>query len=34
MQSSMDVRTGKLPLRYDPARVHYFDPETGARLAQ
>jgi sn-glycerol 3-phosphate transport system ATP-binding protein len=34
MQSSMDVRTGKLPLRYDPARAHYFDPETGTRLAQ
>jgi len=34
MHSSMDTRAGKLPLRYDPARVHYFDPETGARLAQ
>jgi len=33
MPSSMDVRAGKLALRYDPARVHYFDPETGARLA-
>src|SRR4051812_7349977 len=34
MAAAMDARTGKLPLRYDPARVHYFDPETGARLAQ
>jgi ABC-type sugar transport system ATPase subunit len=32
MQSSMDVRAGKLPLRYDPAQVHYYDPATGARI--
>jgi sn-glycerol 3-phosphate transport system ATP-binding protein len=32
MHSSMDARVGKLPLRYDPARVHYFDPATGARI--
>ena len=23
---------GKLPLRYDPANVHYFDPQSGARI--
>jgi sn-glycerol 3-phosphate transport system ATP-binding protein len=34
MAATMDARAGKLPLRYDPARLHYFDPETGARLAQ
>jgi sn-glycerol 3-phosphate transport system ATP-binding protein len=33
MAATMDARTGKLPLRYDPARVHYFDPETGTRFA-
>jgi sn-glycerol 3-phosphate transport system ATP-binding protein len=32
MAATMDARTGKLPLRYDPARAHYFDPETGTRL--
>ena len=26
------ARPGKLPLRYDPAQVHYFDAGTGARL--
>jgi sn-glycerol 3-phosphate transport system ATP-binding protein len=33
MAATMDARTGKLPLRYDPARAHYFDPETGERFA-
>jgi sn-glycerol 3-phosphate transport system ATP-binding protein len=33
MAATMDARTGKLPLRYDPARAHYFDPETGTRFA-
>jgi sn-glycerol 3-phosphate transport system ATP-binding protein len=32
LHSSMEARVGKLPLRYDPARVHYFDPASGARL--
>jgi sn-glycerol 3-phosphate transport system ATP-binding protein len=32
LHSSMAARVGKLPLRYDPARVHYFDPESGARI--
>ncbi len=32
MHSSMDARAGKLPLRYDPSRVHYFDPESGKRI--
>jgi sn-glycerol 3-phosphate transport system ATP-binding protein len=33
LHSSVSGKTGKLPLRYDPAQVHYFDPESGARLA-
>ena len=32
LQASVDVRTGKLPLRYDPARAHYFDAVTGVRI--
>ena len=32
LHSSVDARAGKLPLRYDPAHAHYFDPGTGARL--
>jgi len=32
LHSSVDARTGKLPLRYDPAQVHWFDPATGRRL--
>jgi ABC-type sugar transport system ATPase subunit len=32
LHSSFEARTGKLPLRYDPAQVHYFDAGTGARL--
>jgi sn-glycerol 3-phosphate transport system ATP-binding protein len=32
LPSSSKVGLGKLPLRYDPAQVHYFDPETGKRL--
>jgi sn-glycerol 3-phosphate transport system ATP-binding protein len=34
LHSSAIGAVGKLPLRYDPALVHYFDPESGARLAQ
>jgi sn-glycerol 3-phosphate transport system ATP-binding protein len=34
LHSSMNARVGKLPLRYDPAQAHYFDPESGKRLAQ
>jgi sn-glycerol 3-phosphate transport system ATP-binding protein len=30
--AAVDARAGKLPLRYDPALVHYFDAGTGARL--
>ena len=33
LHSSMNALVGKLPLRYDPAQVHYFDPESGKRLA-
>jgi sn-glycerol 3-phosphate transport system ATP-binding protein len=29
---SAEARAGKLPLRYLPAHVHYFDPTSGARL--
>ena len=32
LHSSVEARTGKLPLRYDPAHAHYFDAGTGARL--
>src|SRR3954464_10477355 len=32
LHSSLQTGIGKLPLRYDPARAHYFDPETGKRL--
>jgi sn-glycerol 3-phosphate transport system ATP-binding protein len=32
LHASMEARTGKLPLCYDPAHVHYFDAESGARL--
>jgi sn-glycerol 3-phosphate transport system ATP-binding protein len=32
LHSSVDARTGKLPLRYDPAQVHWFDPQSGQRL--
>jgi sn-glycerol 3-phosphate transport system ATP-binding protein len=32
LHSSMDARTGRLPLRYRPEHVHYFDAQTGARL--
>src|SRR5688500_7033559 len=32
LHSSIDARAGKLPLRYRPEHVHYFDAHTGARL--
>jgi sn-glycerol 3-phosphate transport system ATP-binding protein len=32
LHSSVEARTGKLALRYDPSHVHYFDAGTGARL--
>jgi sn-glycerol 3-phosphate transport system ATP-binding protein len=32
LHSSVDARTGKLPLRYDPAQVHWFDPGSGRRI--
>jgi sn-glycerol 3-phosphate transport system ATP-binding protein len=32
MHSAFDSRAGKLPLRYLPEHVHYFDAESGARL--
>jgi sn-glycerol 3-phosphate transport system ATP-binding protein len=34
LHSSMNAVAGRLPLRYDPAQAHYFDPESGKRLAQ
>jgi sn-glycerol 3-phosphate transport system ATP-binding protein len=30
--AALDARAGRLPLRYDPAQVHYFDAGTGSRL--
>jgi sn-glycerol 3-phosphate transport system ATP-binding protein len=32
LQGSALAKLGKLPLRYDPARVHYFDSESGKRI--
>jgi sn-glycerol 3-phosphate transport system ATP-binding protein len=32
LHSSVQAGIGRLPLRYDPAQGHYFDPETGKRL--
>jgi len=32
VHASAAPQPGKLPLRYDPANVHYFDAETGMRL--
>jgi sn-glycerol 3-phosphate transport system ATP-binding protein len=32
LNASFDARAGKLPLRYEPTQVHYFDAETGVRL--
>ena len=32
LHASVDARTGKLPLRYDPAQVHWFDPASGRRI--
>ena len=32
LHQSVDARTGHLPVRYDPARAHYFDSATGSRI--
>jgi sn-glycerol 3-phosphate transport system ATP-binding protein len=32
LHQSMTAQTGKLPVRYDPAQVHYFDPQSGKRI--
>ncbi|MDF2467463.1 MAG: glycerol-3-phosphate transporter ATP-binding subunit [Ramlibacter sp.] len=32
LHSSVDARTGRLPVRFDPARGHAFDPASGARI--
>ncbi len=32
LPATADVRAGKLALRYDPANVHWYDPESGKRL--
>ena len=32
LHASMDARVGRLPLRYDPDKAHYFDPQSGARI--
>jgi sn-glycerol 3-phosphate transport system ATP-binding protein len=32
LHASMDAKPGRLALRYDPAKAHYFDPQTGARI--
>ncbi|TAK49246.1 MAG: sn-glycerol-3-phosphate import ATP-binding protein UgpC [Betaproteobacteria bacterium] len=33
LHQSVDARTGHLPVRYDPAQAHYFDPQSGLRIA-
>jgi len=33
LHESVDARTGRLSVRYDPAKVHYFDPQSGQRIA-
>jgi sn-glycerol 3-phosphate transport system ATP-binding protein len=32
LHSSVGAQTGRLPLRYDPAAAHYFDPASGRRI--
>jgi sn-glycerol 3-phosphate transport system ATP-binding protein len=32
LHASLEARAGKLPLRFDPAQAHYFDPASGARI--
>jgi sn-glycerol 3-phosphate transport system ATP-binding protein len=32
LHQSVDARTGHLPVRYDVAQAHYFDPATGLRI--
>ena len=32
LHASLDARAGRLPLRYDPAHAHYFDPTSGRRI--
>jgi len=32
LAASAGARTGRLPLRFDPAQVHYFDPASGSRI--
>jgi hypothetical protein len=32
LHSSVDARAGKLPVRFDPALGHIFDPGSGARI--
>ncbi|MDX1376787.1 MAG: sn-glycerol-3-phosphate ABC transporter ATP-binding protein UgpC, partial [Burkholderiales bacterium] len=33
LHASLDARTGRLPLTYEPAQAHWFDPASGQRLA-
>jgi len=33
LHASLDARTGRLPLSYDPAQAHWFDAASGNRLA-
>ena len=32
LHASLDARTGRLPLRYDPAQGHWFDADSGQRI--
>jgi sn-glycerol 3-phosphate transport system ATP-binding protein len=33
LHASLAAKTGRLPLRYDPVNVHWFDPASGRRIA-
>ena len=33
LHQSVDARTGHLAVRYDPSKAHYFDPQSGQRIA-
>jgi hypothetical protein len=32
LHQSMVAQTGHLPVRYNPAQTHYFDPQSGKRI--
>jgi len=34
LPASRKIAEGRLPLRFDPARAHYFDPASGVRMGE